>query len=116
MRIVDRLLTPGSNLYSVVCYCGFPFKTTADNRGKVKCPHCKREGDLREMIKAWKATPEENLQRLKELSVKARALFNQYNALSALERVSDEGKAMETKLDEYYKEAKGIISTAVAAG
>jgi len=116
MRIIDCMPTPGSNLYSVVCYCGFPFKTTADNRGKVKCPHCKREGDLREMIKAWKATPEENLQRLKAISADARALFTQYTAIPEPDRVKDEGKAMEARLDEYYEEAKGIISTAVAAG
>ncbi|MDO9580847.1 MAG: hypothetical protein Q7J06_09835, partial [Bacteroidales bacterium] len=102
MRIIDSIPTPGSNLYSVVCYCGFPFKTTADNRGKVKCPSCRREGNLREMIKAWKATPEEKLQRLKEISEKARALYEKWLAVPELERANGEGKTMAVKLNEYY--------------
>ena len=109
MRIIDSIPTPGSNLYSVVCYCGFPFKTTADNRGRVKCPHCRREGNLREMIKAWKATPEEKLARLKEISTKARELYEKWLAVPELERANGEGKVMAARLDEYYAEAKLIM-------
>ena len=116
MRIIDSMPTPGSELYSVICFCGFPFSTAADNRKRVKCPHCKREADLRKMLKDWKATPEENLRRLKAISADARALFAQYTAIPEPDRVKEKGKAMEARLDEYYEEAKGIISTAVAAG
>ena len=109
MRIIDSTPTPGSNLYSVVCYCGFPFKTTADNRGKVKCPSCRREADIRILVNEWKATPEEKLQRLKEISEKARALYEKWLAVPELERAKGEGKAMAAKLDEYYAEAKLIM-------
>jgi len=116
VRIVDCTPTPGSNLYSVVCYNGHPFNTAGDNRGRVKCPKCKREGDLREMVKVWKATPAENLQRLREIYAEARKLYTQYEALPEIDRGNTESKAMEAKLDEYYKAAKVIISTVAAAG
>jgi len=116
VRILNCVPTPGSNLYSVICYCGFPFNTAGDSRGRVKCPHCKREGELRKMVGAWKATPEENLRRLQEISAEARALYAKYTAIPEPDRVKEEGRAMERKLDEYYNEAKGILSAAAAAG
>ena len=110
MRIVDCTPTPGSNLYSVVCWCGFPFKTTADNRGVVKCPKCHREKDLRVMVAAWTATPAEKLARLKEVSTKARGLYSKWLAVPELERATGEGKAMVAKLEECYAEAKALMS------
>jgi len=109
VRIIDSMPTPGSELYSVICFCGFPFSTAADNRKRVKCPHCKREADLRKMLKDWKATPEEKLARLKEISTKARELYSKWLAVPELERANGEGKAMAAKLDEYYAEAKLIM-------
>lgn len=109
MKITDSLPTPGSELYSVVCFCGFPFRTTADNRKRVKCPNCHREADLHALVKAWKATPEEKLARLKEVSSKARELYIKWLAIPEFERVEGEGKAMAIKLDEYYSEAKILM-------
>lgn len=110
MRIVDDILTPGSNLYSIVCFCGFPFKTTADNRKRVKCPNCRREANLHALVKAWKTTPEEKLSRLKEVSTKARELYSRWLAIPELERAEGEGKVIAAKLDEYYSEAKALMA------
>jgi len=110
LRITESILTPGSELYSVVCFCGFPFKTTADNRKRVKCPNCHREADLHALLKAWKATPEEKLARLKEVSTKARELYSKWLAIPELERAEGEGKAIGVKLNEYYSEAKAIMA------
>jgi len=110
LKIVGSIPTPGSTRYSVVCWCGFPFDTTGDNRGVVKCPHCKREGKLRDMVKAWTATPAEKLARLKSIAVEARALFLRWDALPDLKKTEPGGKEMGARLDEYYKEAQGIMA------
>lgn len=110
MRIVDSLPTPGSTLYSVVCWCGRPFNTTGDNRGKAKCPKCHRENDIRAMVTAWTATPAEKLARLKGISAEARALRDRWLALPELKRSEGDGKAMADKLDEFYAEAKWIVA------
>jgi len=109
LRIIDSKPTPGSNLYSVVCPNGHPFTTAGDSSGRVKCPKCKREGKLREMIKAWKATPAEKIARLKEISAEARELYSKWLGLPEPEKTNSEGKAMTAKLNEYYSEAKALM-------
>ena len=110
MKIVGSIPTPGSTRYSVVCWCGFPFDTTGDNRGVVKCPHCKRESKLRDMVKAWTATPVEKLARLKDIAAEARSIFLRWDTLPDLQKTKADGKELEARLEEYYKEAQGIIA------
>lgn len=111
MRIIDCIPVPGSNLYSVVCFCGFPFKTTADNRGKVKCPHCKRESNIREMVNAWRATPVEKLTRLQGIAAEARTLYERWNSLPELKKNEGEGQKLAEKLNEYYAETQEIMAS-----
>jgi hypothetical protein len=110
LRIVSSIPTPGSERYNVVCYCGFPFSTAGDNRGMVKCPQCKREAPLRELVKAFLATPTEKLARLKDIAVEARSLFTRWDVLPELEKTGPEGKKLTAKLEEYYKEAQAIMA------
>jgi hypothetical protein len=110
VRIIDSRLTPGAQVYSIVCFCGFPFQTAADNRKKVKCPKCRREADLRVLLKQMNETPKEKLKRLKEVAAAARKLYNQWLAIPEPERDKKEGKEMAGRLEEYFAEARGIIA------
>jgi uncharacterized coiled-coil DUF342 family protein len=109
VRIVNTTPIPGSTRYNVVCWCGFPFTTTGDNRGVVKCPRCKQESRLRTMIQDSKATPQEKLDRLQKLAVAIRELYEKYTAVPDIERDRGEAREMGAQLDRYYAEAKAIM-------
>jgi hypothetical protein len=111
LRILDCQPVPGSDLYTIVCNCGFPFRTEGDYRGGVKCPKCKKPADLRTLIKAWKATPTEKLARLRELADKAKELYGQWMDLPELKRDRGAGKELAEKLEACYQETKEIMAS-----
>jgi uncharacterized Zn finger protein (UPF0148 family) len=111
MRILDSTPVPGSTLYSVVCTCGRSFSTEGDHRGMVQCPDCKKRSDIRSMVQAWKATPDEKLARLRELAAEAKELHAKWVAIPELKRDEHEGRVLSEKLDACHAETKEIMAT-----
>jgi hypothetical protein len=110
LRIVSITPTPGSNRYAIVCPNGHPFETTGDNRGRVKCPTCKREASLHNLLEDYQATPAESFKKLRAIAKEAREIYEKWLSIPELKRDRGEGKILADKFNELCSKAKILSS------